>query len=139
MPTFTLVAGPNGSGKSTLTTALTFERQKNVVMTFPTETSGEDTAGVLHASEAMQPADESVILDNSGSQPQPMLKLKNGHIIWRASSLLPWVQVFVLISLKSKPSSQLEGNVDAKHYLFCLRTTRHTITKFPISIAVAIQ
>lgn len=51
---------------------------------------------LLHAPEAIRLADETVILDNSGSQPERILMLKNGQIIWRASSLAPWVQKLVV-------------------------------------------
>ncbi len=51
---------------------------------------------LLRAPEAMQLADETVILDNSGTRPERMLMLKCGQITWRASHLPPWVQELVL-------------------------------------------
>jgi predicted ABC-type ATPase len=51
---------------------------------------------LLHAPEAMRLADETVVLDNSGSRPERLLMLQGGQIIWRASSLPSWVQVLAL-------------------------------------------
>jgi len=51
---------------------------------------------LLHAPEAMRLADETVVLDNSGPRPERMLILKDGQIIWRASSLPQWVQGLTL-------------------------------------------
>lgn len=51
---------------------------------------------LLHAPEAMRLADEALVLDNSGPMPESMLRLKNGQIFWRASSLPLWVQEMTL-------------------------------------------
>ena len=51
---------------------------------------------LFHASEAMRLADEALVLDNLGPQPETMLRLKNGQIFWRASSLPLWVQQLAL-------------------------------------------
>ncbi len=51
---------------------------------------------LFHASEAMGLADEALVLDNSGSQPENKLRLKNGQIFWQASSLPLWVQKLAL-------------------------------------------
>ena len=51
---------------------------------------------LFHASEAMGLADEALVLDNSGPQPESMLRLKNGQIFWRAISLPLWVQNLAL-------------------------------------------
>jgi len=51
---------------------------------------------LLHAPEAMRLADEALVLDNSGPLPESMLRLKNGQLFWRASSLPRWVQEITL-------------------------------------------
>jgi predicted ABC-type ATPase len=51
---------------------------------------------LFNASEAMRLADEVLVLDNSGPQPESMMRLRNGQIFWRASSLPLWVQKLAL-------------------------------------------
>ena len=51
---------------------------------------------LVHAIEAIRLADESLVLDNSGRQPESMLRLKNGQMIWRADTLPLWVQTLAL-------------------------------------------
>lgn len=51
---------------------------------------------LLHSPEAIQLADEAVVLDNSGARPERMLMLNDGRIIWRSTSLRPWVQAIVV-------------------------------------------
>lgn len=46
---------------------------------------------LFHAPEAIRLAAETVVLDNSGTQPEPMLMSNGGQIIWRACSLPQWV------------------------------------------------
>lgn len=50
---------------------------------------------LLRAPEAIRLADETVILDNSGLEPERMLMLAGGRIIWRAGSVPQWVQEIV--------------------------------------------
>jgi predicted ABC-type ATPase len=45
-----------------------------------------------HAPEAILLANETVVLDNSGLQPERVLALRSGRIIWRAASLPHWVE-----------------------------------------------
>ncbi|MBL8228892.1 MAG: AAA family ATPase [Bryobacterales bacterium] len=51
---------------------------------------------LLRAPEAMRLADETVVLDNSGPQPERTLMLAAGRIIWRASCVPKWVQELAL-------------------------------------------
>lgn len=45
------------------------------------------------APKALRLAEESIVLDNSGLYPMRMLLLKEGHVIWRADILPPWVEM----------------------------------------------
>ncbi len=51
---------------------------------------------LLHAPEAMQLADEAVVLDNSGAEPERMLLLKGGEVIWCATVAARWVRELTL-------------------------------------------
>ena len=51
---------------------------------------------LLRAPEVMRLADETVVLDNSGTRPERILMLMGGQIIWRASSVPLWVQELAL-------------------------------------------
>lgn len=50
---------------------------------------------LLHAPEAIQLADEAVVLDNSRARPERMLMLTDGRVIWRSTSLPLWAQAII--------------------------------------------
>ena len=45
-----------------------------------------------HGPEAILLANETVVLDNAGLQPERVLSLRSGRITWRAASLPHWVE-----------------------------------------------
>ncbi len=46
---------------------------------------------LARAPEALCMAGEAVVLDNAGRQPERMLMLRQGSIVWKATNLRPWV------------------------------------------------
>jgi predicted ABC-type ATPase len=47
---------------------------------------------LMRAPEALQRADEAIVLDNAGVHPVRMLLLESGRIVWRADVLPDWVR-----------------------------------------------
>jgi len=120
VPTLTLVAGPNGSGKSTLTAAISFDGTTTVIdpdviyvalgdpklhieqVRLRVSRGGHDIPdteirrrywrSMSHAPEAIRLAQETVLLDNSGLQPERVLALRNGRIIWQAAFPPNWAE-----------------------------------------------
>lgn len=50
------------------------------------------TPSLMHAPEALQLADEAVVLDNSGIHPVRTVLLSGGRVVWHADPLPGWVQ-----------------------------------------------
>lgn len=50
---------------------------------------------LTRAPKAIRLAEETLVLDNSGLQPERVLILRNGQITWQAESLPLWVQALV--------------------------------------------
>ncbi len=48
------------------------------------------------APEAIRLADEAIVLDNAGPEPERVLMLRSGQITWKSASLPEWVRELVL-------------------------------------------
>jgi predicted ABC-type ATPase len=62
---------------------------------------------LARAPEALRPADEAIVLDNSGLHPVRLLLLRKGQAVWRADTLPGWA----LLSRKHKRRPALERSL----------------------------
>lgn len=51
---------------------------------------------LARAPQAIRLADETIVLDNAGPQPERVLMLRKGEIVWRSGSLPAWVNELIL-------------------------------------------